>query len=157
MCVIGNSLQSHHLRKSKKGFHMEKIHEKEGSNEGGTEKDEGIMKVWDCGSSLYDSYELASLGHVIDRHTMALPFLSRSRRPVKQISHSATVFPIAEEKRESGKAKGSSMVSCFGDLLEKILCKRREKEEREGKTKKVMNCGFCNIWNRVGPWRKYLS
>ncbi|KAH7850434.1 hypothetical protein Vadar_032826 [Vaccinium darrowii] len=125
------------------------MHRREGSNEG-TEKDEGIiMKVWDCGSPLYDSYELASLGHVIDRHVLALPFLSGSWRPVKQISHSSAVFPIAEEEIESKKAKGCSMVSCVGDLLEKFLWKRRQKEE---KPMKVMNSGFCsNIWNRVGP------
>ncbi|KAL9664815.1 hypothetical protein QQ045_020223 [Rhodiola kirilowii] len=37
------------------------------------EEEEAAVKVWDCGSPLYDSYELAALGHVIDRHTMALP------------------------------------------------------------------------------------
>ncbi|KAH7848409.1 hypothetical protein Vadar_002419 [Vaccinium darrowii] len=133
---------------------MEEMHEREGSNQGTEEKDEGLtMKVWDCGSPLYDSYELASLGHVIDRHVLALPFLSGSWRPKKQISHSSSVFPIAEEEREAGKAKGSSsMVPCFGDLL---VWKRREKEEREEKAKKVvMHGGFCKSVGKIKPWRK---
>ncbi|KAM7275373.1 hypothetical protein ACFE04_017239 [Oxalis oulophora] len=29
--------------------------------------------VWDCGSPLYDSYELVSLNYIIERHLMALP------------------------------------------------------------------------------------
>ncbi|KAK4728845.1 hypothetical protein R3W88_021833 [Solanum pinnatisectum] len=29
--------------------------------------------IWDCGSPLYDSYELVSLVHLIERNTMILP------------------------------------------------------------------------------------
>lgn len=32
--------------------------------------------LWDCGSPLYDSYELVSLTHIIERHFMSLPSLS---------------------------------------------------------------------------------
>ncbi|KAG6502508.1 hypothetical protein ZIOFF_034789 [Zingiber officinale] len=35
-------------------------------------------RVWDCGSPLYDSSELASLLHIIDRHTMTLPNHSKN-------------------------------------------------------------------------------
>ncbi|KAF7154121.1 hypothetical protein RHSIM_Rhsim01G0170200 [Rhododendron simsii] len=129
------------------------MHKREGSSEGTEEKDEGlVMKVWDCGSPLYDSYELASLGHVIDRHVLALPFLSGSWQPKKQISHSSAAFPVPEEERGSGKAKGSSMVGCFGDLLEKIVCRkiRREKEEESGeKAMKLMKCGFCKFVGKI--------
>ncbi|XP_021846694.1 uncharacterized protein [Spinacia oleracea] len=34
--------------------------------------------VWDCGSPLYDSFELSSLSHIIERHMMALPPSSSS-------------------------------------------------------------------------------
>ncbi|KAK8958700.1 hypothetical protein KSP40_PGU003333 [Platanthera guangdongensis] len=30
--------------------------------------------VWDCGSPLYDSYELVSFCHVLDCHMMTLPY-----------------------------------------------------------------------------------
>ncbi|XP_010413371.1 PREDICTED: uncharacterized protein LOC104699726 [Camelina sativa] len=47
-----------------------------------TEKTKNIMVVeddrilWDCGSPLYDSYELVSLTHIIERHFMSLPSLT---------------------------------------------------------------------------------
>ncbi|KAJ0246485.1 Uncharacterized protein HA466_0170170 [Hirschfeldia incana] len=36
--------------------------------------------LWDCGSPLYDSYELVSLTHIIERHFMYLPSLSGTRK-----------------------------------------------------------------------------
>ncbi|CAG7866168.1 unnamed protein product [Brassica rapa] len=36
--------------------------------------------LWDCGSPLYDSYELVSLTHIIERHFMYLPSLSGARK-----------------------------------------------------------------------------
>lgn len=44
------------------------------------QQEEGA-KIWDCGSPLYDSYELASVGRILKRYTTpapALPFLSTS-------------------------------------------------------------------------------
>lgn len=38
------------------------------------------VPVWDCGSHLYDSYELVSFSHLLDRHVMLLPFLKNSQR-----------------------------------------------------------------------------
>lgn len=42
------------------------------------------MGIWDCGSPLYDSYELVSVTHIIDRHLMSLPYQlsGRSKRNV---------------------------------------------------------------------------
>ncbi|KAK4266963.1 hypothetical protein QN277_023818 [Acacia crassicarpa] len=34
--------------------------------------------IWDCGSPLYDSYELVSVTHVIERHWMIFPFQAAS-------------------------------------------------------------------------------
>ncbi|CAO1945378.1 unnamed protein product [Urochloa humidicola] len=43
-----------------------------------------VFSAWDCGSPLYDSFELASLHHVLENHLMVLPFpiatVSVSRR-----------------------------------------------------------------------------
>ncbi|CAN1778528.1 hypothetical protein LINPERHAP1_LOCUS14413 [Linum perenne] len=39
----------------------------------GDDDDDREVLVWDCGSPLYDSYEIASVGHLIERHTMSLP------------------------------------------------------------------------------------
>ncbi|CAK9163039.1 unnamed protein product [Ilex paraguariensis] len=41
-------------------------------------KEEPAAMVWDCGSPLYDSFELVSLSHLIERHMMALPSPGRS-------------------------------------------------------------------------------
>ncbi|KAJ6962279.1 hypothetical protein NC652_001060 [Populus alba x Populus x berolinensis] len=40
--------------------------------EGKRKEEQAAINVWDCGSPLYDSYEIASLGHLIDRHSLAL-------------------------------------------------------------------------------------
>jgi len=40
--------------------------------EGKRKEEQEAINVWDCGSPLYDSYEIASLGHLIDRHSLAL-------------------------------------------------------------------------------------
>lgn len=48
------------------------------------EEEELVLATWDCGSPLYDSFELAALHHVLESHLMVLPFpgaaVSRSRR-----------------------------------------------------------------------------
>uniref|UniRef100_A0A803M4W6 Uncharacterized protein n=1 Tax=Chenopodium quinoa TaxID=63459 RepID=A0A803M4W6_CHEQI len=42
------------------------------------------MKIWDCGSPLYDSYELASVTQLIERQLMFLPSsLGGSKRRLK--------------------------------------------------------------------------
>ncbi|KAF9689258.1 hypothetical protein SADUNF_Sadunf01G0073100 [Salix dunnii] len=41
--------------------------------EGKGKEEQAAINVWDCGSPLYDSYEIASLGHLIDRHSLVLP------------------------------------------------------------------------------------
>jgi hypothetical protein len=40
------------------------------------EMEEGKPVTWDCGSPLYDYFELVSMYHVLDRHLMILPFPS---------------------------------------------------------------------------------
>uniref|UniRef100_A0A7N1A7M1 Uncharacterized protein n=1 Tax=Kalanchoe fedtschenkoi TaxID=63787 RepID=A0A7N1A7M1_KALFE len=57
----------------KQQMKKEKREEEEEKESREEEEEVGLEEVWDCGSPLYDSYELATLGHLIDRHTMALP------------------------------------------------------------------------------------
>ncbi|KAH0460103.1 hypothetical protein IEQ34_010766 [Dendrobium chrysotoxum] len=40
--------------------------------------------MWDCGSPLYDSFELSSLFHIIDKHMMKLPFLLSRSSPERE-------------------------------------------------------------------------
>uniref|UniRef100_A0A7C8YNH5 Uncharacterized protein n=1 Tax=Opuntia streptacantha TaxID=393608 RepID=A0A7C8YNH5_OPUST len=51
---------------------IQKWEKKRGGDEE-RESEKVMNKVWDCGSPLYDSYELATLTHLIERHLMALP------------------------------------------------------------------------------------
>ncbi|PQQ06195.1 uncharacterized protein Pyn_02884 [Prunus yedoensis var. nudiflora] len=51
------------------------------------QKEEAELGIWDCGSPLYDSYELVTVSHLIERHLMALPSLGGSRRFITNLSH----------------------------------------------------------------------
>lgn len=130
----------------------------EGKGGGGGEEES--TKIWDCGSPLYDTYELVSLGHVIDRHIMVLPSLSGSRCLTNQTSRSSNLMS-SEQSRSSNQtsgfqtAKGSSTMSFFGEFLEKVLWKkRRVNGQTEEKPKKVKCGGFYRICKRIGSWRK---
>ncbi|KAJ6943612.1 hypothetical protein NC652_009156 [Populus alba x Populus x berolinensis] len=64
------------------------------------------VNVWDCGSPLYDSYEIASLGHVIDRHSLALPSPAGSRKEGRHvIQHSS--MPGDQENGLEVKQEGA--------------------------------------------------
>ncbi|KAM7476504.1 hypothetical protein LguiB_023747 [Lonicera macranthoides] len=67
---------------------------------------EGISK-WDCGSPLYDSYELVTLSHHIDKHLMTLPNLGTT-----QVSdHASSVVPSATVSRlELGQGVGPKIM-----------------------------------------------
>ncbi|KAI5647156.1 hypothetical protein M9H77_33161 [Catharanthus roseus] len=89
------------------------------------EEEEEGMNVWDCGSPLYDSYELVSLGHVIDRHTMILPSLintngSRSSSATVAVEANApSSSSSAIEGAPSKKLKGSAFLVFLSKLMEK--------------------------------------
>lgn len=74
---------------------------------------------------MYDSYELVSVGHVIDRHIMALPSLGGSRGLTNQISHSSTLISSKQGASGFGMGKGSSFFRCFSEFFEKIAWKKR--------------------------------
>ncbi|KAJ0590360.1 hypothetical protein HanRHA438_Chr04g0192321 [Helianthus annuus] len=71
---------------------------------------EGLdVKIWDCGSPLYDSYELVSIANVLDRHLMKFPYvINRSTTTTRSITHptsyssmfSVPVTPMATRPRK---------------------------------------------------------
>ncbi|OEL36859.1 hypothetical protein BAE44_0002111 [Dichanthelium oligosanthes] len=70
---------------------------------GKEEEEELVFATWDCGSPLYDSFELASLHHVLESHLMVLPFpgaaaASRSRRLEHRGGGSGTAPPDAADR-----------------------------------------------------------
>ena len=106
--------------------------------EGKRKEEQAAINVWDCGSPLYDSYEIASLGHLIDRHSLAL---SSPCGPEKEgrvvIDHART--PRDQEKGLEVKKEG---------LLSKIIriffWKRTTIRERnDHKARKPCNGFYC--------------
>lgn len=63
------------------------------------------LSPWDCGSPLYDAFELASVYRVLDTHLMALPFPRRA--PPARARGSGDVAAMAERAAVAvAKAKG---------------------------------------------------
>ncbi|KAF7826155.1 4-hydroxy-tetrahydrodipicolinate reductase [Senna tora] len=90
------------------------------------EEDQKTMAIWDCGSPLYDSYELMSLCNLIDKHLM-LP----SSSPCEHQSDQAFSFPNTPSNTEmlhqNKTSKGSSR---WRDLVMKMT--RKKKKENKG-------------------------
>lgn len=86
---------------------------------------EGGIKweAWDCGSPLYDSFEVASVGHLIERHALALVSPGGSMR-----------FPAAVSD-VSGKSNGEKMkVGVVGALFRFLGMKpHRKRKGNKGK------------------------
>jgi len=81
---------------------------KESKEKGG----EDNVSVWDCGSPLYDSFELASLCHQLDRHLMLLPFTKGSGRIALrprdghgEFNGETTIWTGKEEEIDNKKSK----------------------------------------------------
>lgn len=102
------------------------------------EDDEDATKMWDCGSPLYDSYELASLGHVLDRHTMALPAVGGSRRLKNQ--RLSDQDSATQEERKAGRAQTAT----------------DEWPEKKEEKQKGRKAGFFRIRKCFHSWKKWL-
>ncbi|KAJ6946111.1 hypothetical protein NC651_001013 [Populus alba x Populus x berolinensis] len=110
--------------------------------EGKRKEEQAAINVWDCGSPLYDSCEIASLGHLIDRHSLAL-----SSPPEKEgrvvIDHART--PRDQETGLEVKKEG---------LLSKIIriffWKRTTIRERNDHKARKPGHGFYCLCAQVG-------
>ncbi|KAK8611971.1 hypothetical protein V6N13_132005 [Hibiscus sabdariffa] len=76
-------------------------------------EEEAKFAIWDCGSPLYDSYELVSLSHLIERHLMKLPYLGSSKRLTStrtRFSYLPDAIPatVADTPTRYARAKDSS-------------------------------------------------
>ncbi|CAI9764157.1 unnamed protein product [Fraxinus pennsylvanica] len=94
------------------------------------EEKERTLKVWDCGSPLYDSYELVSVSHIIERHFMVFPYLSKSRNvdESRPISSSSSSVDQSKPNKAAGpsKVRRFSVVNFLSDLVEGNLWKRKQ-------------------------------
>ncbi|KAK4593874.1 hypothetical protein RGQ29_017810 [Quercus rubra] len=112
----------------------------------GKEDEEEEKEIWDCGSPLYDSYELASLSHIIDRHLMALPHLGlggcglRSNNVVVMVSES-----INREEKNSSTGSGCVMNMMWKRKVT-IGGRRNEKPQK-------IKTWISSFFKRIGSWK----
>ncbi|ONI07367.1 hypothetical protein PRUPE_5G115500 [Prunus persica] len=102
---------------------MKKKEEKEEEEEAAS-----AAKIWDCGSPLYDSYELASVGHILERHTMAFPFFCRDSGGEDRMTKIKTKGSDLWKRKESnGGQKRKKLRTGFHSFLGTLLfCRKRD-------------------------------
>ncbi|KAK4418543.1 hypothetical protein Salat_2267100 [Sesamum alatum] len=113
------------------------------------------MNVWDCGSPLYDSYELVAVSHVVERHLMVLPYLSGSRinaPSINELSGHSDHKPAAarpDDQTPPSSTAGKSSVLSF-------LRWNKRKMDGESKQKaKRQKTGISRIFHcRISSWKK---
>ncbi|XP_020099107.1 uncharacterized protein LOC109717647 [Ananas comosus] len=89
-------------------------------------KKEGRLCVWDCGSPLYDAFELVSVSHLIDRHVMALPFVKE--RNASSVRFEYAVFDGRDvEAARGGRRRMKKMLVVMGRRGQKEVAKLRRK------------------------------
>ncbi|KAB5573489.1 hypothetical protein DKX38_000683 [Salix brachista] len=93
--------------------------------EGKGKKEQGAINVWDCGSNLYDSYEIASIGHLIDRHSLAL---SSPCGPEKE---GRVVIDYASMPRDQEKGLQVKKEGLRSRIIRIFFWKRRMIKERK--------------------------
>ncbi|CAI9781523.1 unnamed protein product [Fraxinus pennsylvanica] len=94
-------------------------------------------KIWDCGSPCYDSYELVSMSHLIERHFMILPYDLRG-----------------SSKASSNEIEESTIKYYLSELVERRARKRKRKMDAESKKKKERKTGIPRICNWICLWAK---
>ncbi|KAI3444443.1 hypothetical protein Pfo_001108 [Paulownia fortunei] len=132
------------------------------SHERKEEADEKGINIWDCGSPLYDSYELVAVSHVVERHFMILPYLSGSRKLATELCHSSSLISSSEKPAQdeaaSSNAGKSSVLSFLSELVERNVWKRKRKRKMDGERKqeaKKQKTGISKIFPcRISSWKK---
>ncbi|KAL5816734.1 hypothetical protein ACOSQ3_025112 [Xanthoceras sorbifolium] len=125
-------------------------------------EDSGII-IWDCGSPLYDSYEIASFGHLIERKMMALPSPTGPNRIADGSSTSKgdqNEAGYGHDQVNIHEALGD--VGFFGRFLGRRLLKRKRRRMRTDhhdsneKVKKLMRSLFYSFFGSRRLCRKNI-
>ncbi|KAL0464890.1 UNVERIFIED_CONTAM: hypothetical protein Slati_0376600 [Sesamum latifolium] len=112
--------------------------------------DEKAINVWDCGSPLYDSYELVAVSHVVERHLMVLPYLSGSRNAA---TNSDDQKPARDDETTTTMASSSAGKSSVLGFLR--WNKRKLDGESKQKAKRQKKTGISRIFQcRISSWKK---
>ena len=111
------------------------------------EREEKSRGVWDCGSPLYDSYELVSLSSIIERHLMKVPSLGRSKRVAAAAAAISTATNQASQPR-SGRSTGNSNRPSNATSMEELVGKKKKEKAKTLKKK------FYVIFSKIGLFKK---
>ncbi|KAM7531384.1 hypothetical protein LguiB_034794 [Lonicera macranthoides] len=119
---------------------MKKAKEEEEEEDGGSAN----VIVWDCGSPLYDSYELVSLCHLIERHMMSLPSQGESLPFIAASNNSRSIVDDNALKMNNSQKLGT-----LSKFVDKNMWKKmafRGAQERPKKIKSLVRVypGFCD-------------
>lgn len=109
------------------------------------EEEKAVSAIWDCGSPLYDSFELVSIIHLIERHLMVLPSLGCAR--VSQSSDVVRAVRFADVAGCKCDEKGSSSII-------KMLAWFLGRKDKPKKKVKARVFGCCNF--NVGFGKKIV-
>ncbi|KAL4562643.1 hypothetical protein LXL04_026671 [Taraxacum kok-saghyz] len=105
------------------------------------QQEDGLAsKIWNCGSPLYDSYELVSIAHVLDMHQMTFPYVINR-------SASSVIHPLSHSRSLTVSNPSRKMNSCSfmpSFKLWKIKINNRSK----------VKGGISKICQRIVSWRK---
>ncbi|KAI3449251.1 hypothetical protein Pfo_005916, partial [Paulownia fortunei] len=122
--------------------------------------EEEAIKIWDCGSPLYDSYELVAVTNVIERHFMILPgstmVATHQLCLTPGLISPSSMKPAADTAAAaaSGNAGKSSVLSFLSELVEGRVWKRKMDAEgtKQGKKQKI---GIFKFFHSMkSPWKK---
>ncbi|XXG42276.1 hypothetical protein AAC387_Pa01g2595 [Persea americana] len=107
-------------------------------------EDDEANALWDCGSPLYDSFELTSLYNLLDRKLMALPFPG------------GTSSSRSGEVGVSGDSRGQSKVVVLDGFVGGNMRKKRKADGgwMKGCKVKKMKTRLHAFCSTLAFWRK---
>ncbi|XP_052154503.1 uncharacterized protein LOC127772598 [Oryza glaberrima] len=86
-------------------------------------------RAWDCGSPLYDSFELASVYGLLDSNLMALPFAERSAELDAAADRAPARRTAAKEQRRRKKAAAAAArrtgKAVLRSIFRSVTCSRK--------------------------------
>ncbi|KAJ6940481.1 hypothetical protein NC651_006578 [Populus alba x Populus x berolinensis] len=122
------------------------------------QEEEKALAIWDLGSPLYDSHEVVSLAHLIERHLMTPPSPGGSKRlSPKKISQASVVVPAAilvskmGSKSETKRVPSSSKLNTLSEFVRrKLRIKKKIGSHSRKDNSKKMKAGRCSSCIKFG-------
>ncbi|KAI8546224.1 hypothetical protein RHMOL_Rhmol07G0100800 [Rhododendron molle] len=105
-------------------------------------KGETALITWDCGSALYDSVELASLAHLLERRMMAFPALDRSNNAPRSEGGGTAVKITKNFHRASASTRYVDGRSEEDD--------DKKEEGKRTRNQNMIRSAFCRLFSSRG-------